>query len=172
MTAGYELPFGKGKPYLTHSPAGKLLGGWQFQGIMVVQDGSFITALLPGDAIDTGTALSQWPDLLRSPNLPPGERRPTRWFDASAFARPAGLRYGNAGRAPIEAPGIINFDLSIQRVFRLGERHKFELRLDSFNLFNRANFSIPGQNFGTGAFGVIGAALDPRQLQAGIKYSF
>lgn len=172
VTAGYELPFGKGKPYLTHSPAGKILGGWQFQGITVVQDGSFITALLPGDAIDTGTALSQWPDLLRSPNLPPGERRPTRWFDASAFARPVGLRYGNAGRAPIETPGIINFDLSIQRVFRVGERHKFELRLDSFNLFNRANFSIPGQNFGTGAFGVIGAALDPRQLQAGIKYSF
>ncbi len=172
LTAGYELPFGKGKPFLTNSAAGKVIGGWQFQGITVVQDGSFITALLPGDAIDTGSALSQWPDLLRSPNLPPAERRPTRWFDTTAFARPTGPRYGNAGRAPVESPGIINFDVSIQRVFLVAERHKFELRLDAFNLPNRANFSIPGQSFGTGAFGVIGAALDPRQLQAGIKYSF
>ncbi len=172
LTAGYELPFGKGKPFLTDSMAGKVLGGWQFQGIAVVQDGSFITALLPGDAIDTGSALSQWPDLSRSPNLPPSERTPTRWFDTAAFARPVGLRYGNAGRAPIESPGIINLDISIQRVFRISERQKFELRLDAFNLANHANFSIPGQSFGTGAFGVIGAALDPRQLQAGIKYSF
>jgi len=172
LTVGYELPFGPGKPYLSDGALGKIVGGWSFQAIAALQDGPWITIFLPGDAIDTGSALSQWPNLLRTPNLDPGERAVARWFDTSAFVRPTGFVYGNAGRAPVEGPGLKNFDISVQRKFKIAERQRLELRLDGFNVFNHANFLLPGQSFGTAAFGVIGGALDPRFIQIGLKYQF
>lgn len=172
VTVGYELPFGPGKKFLSEGLAGRIIGGWSVQGILALQDGAWITAFLPGDALDTGSTFSQWPNLVRDANIDPGARTVARWFDTSAFVRPTGFVYGNAGRAPIEGPGLKNFDISIQREFRFKERHRLELRMDGFNFFNHPNFGLPGQNFGTGGFGVIGNALDPRFIQVGFRYNF
>lgn len=172
ITAGYELPFGAGKPFLSGGLGGKILGGWSIQGIAVFQDGPWITVSLPGDAIDTGSTASQRPDLLRDPNLPSDERTLQRWFDTSAFARPTGFVYGNAGRSTVEAPGLKNLDVSIQRRFDIGAGGSLQLRVDGFNILNHTNLGLPGRSFGTPAFGVIGSALDPRIIQLGVKYSF
>jgi hypothetical protein len=171
LTAGYELPFGPNKPFLKQGFASKLLGGFTLQGIAVFQDGTFFSVFLPGDPLDTGSSFSQWPDLTRNPNLPPSERTRTRWFDTSAFVRP-GFVYGNAGRAPVEGPGITNIDISLQRDFRITESQKVQFRLEAFNLANHPNFNLPGQSFGTPDFGVIGSALDGRAVQLGLKYFF
>jgi hypothetical protein len=53
-----------------------------------------------------------------------------------------------------------------------------ELRLDLFNIFNRAHFDRPGVSntgttFGTAAFGTISATrLTPREAQLGFKFLF
>ena len=172
LTVGYELPFGPGKSYLRHGVLGKIVGGWNVQGIGVFQDGPWISVFLPGDALDTGSALSQWPNRIADPNLEDSSRTVARWFDTAAFARPTGLVYGNAGRAPVEGPGVMNLDFSLQRDFRFTESQRLQLRFDAFNITNHPNFGLPGQNFGTASFGVIGNALDPRILQLGIKYYF
>jgi len=172
ITAGYDLPFGSGRPFLQNGVAATLLGGWRVQGIASLQDGPWLTVLLPGDRLDTGTGFSQWPDLIADPNMDPSARTPQRWFDTSAFAVPTELRYGNAGRSTVEGPGIINVDLAVHRTFKVGPQHSFEFRFEAFNALNRANFFPPGLAYGTGAFGVIGRAFDGRQLQLGLKYRF
>jgi hypothetical protein len=70
-----------------------------------------------------------------------------------------------------------SFDLRLSRSFRLTEKLNLELLAEGFNLFNRANFSVPNNVFGTGstplaAFGKPTAAFDPRQIQLGFKLSF
>lgn len=149
-----------------------MLGGWELQGIFSAQSGGWFTALLPGDPLDTGSSFSQWPNLIRNPNLDSSARNPKRWFDTTAFVAPPAFTYGSAGRAPLLGPGLINVDLSLQRNIAITEHQRVQLRCDSFNTANHPNFNVPGQSFGTGSFGVVGSALDPRILQFGVKYIF
>ena len=70
-----------------------------------------------------------------------------------------------------------SFDLRLSRRFQITERINLELLAEGFNLFNRANFSVPNNVFGTGttppaAFGRPTAALDPRQIQLGFRFLF
>ncbi len=169
LTAAYEFPFGKGRPYLNSGPLSHVLGGWTLQSIAVFQTGPWFTVFVPGDAYDAGSTLSQWPDRLRNPNLPSDQRNPTRWFDTTAFARPTEPRYGNAGRSIVQAPGLNNLDLSLHRRFPVTDTLRIELRAESFNLTNTTNFRVPGNNFGTANFGVLGNAWDNRQMQIGLR---
>ena len=70
-----------------------------------------------------------------------------------------------------------SFDLRLSRTFRLTERLNLELLAEGFNLFNRANYSVPNNVFGSGTtplatFGQPTAAFDPRQIQFGFRLNF
>lgn len=173
LASGYDLPFGEGRPFLqTGGPAAKLLQGWSVQGILSAQDGQYFTANLPGDRLDTGSSRSQRPDLIRDPNFSSSRQTRTQWFDTGAFEVPAQLVYGNSPRAGVRGPGLFNIDLGIHRDFLVGERHRVTFRFEMFNAANHTNFRRPGNNFGTGSFGVVGSAIASRQLQFGLKYFF
>ena len=113
----YQLPFGKGRPYLNsvHPVVNAIVGGWDISGIYSYYSGQFLTALWTGPD-PTGTAFTTSatrpnvtirPDQLRDPNLPSDQQTVNRWFDAAAFAGAAGgsLRnfiQGRDHRAPRE----------------------------------------------------------------------
>jgi hypothetical protein len=70
-----------------------------------------------------------------------------------------------------------SFDLRLNRRFAITERVGLDLIAEGFNLFNRANFGVPNNTYGSGstALATLGqptAAFDPRQLQFGLKLSF
>jgi len=70
-----------------------------------------------------------------------------------------------------------SLDIRLSRRFRLTERFALEALAEGFNVFNRANFGVPNNTFGSGStplptFGQPTAAFDPRQLQFGLKLSF
>jgi len=47
------------------------------------------------------------------------------------------------------------------------------VRVDVFNVFNRAHFANPNLTFGTAAFGTISnTRLTPREAQIGVKFLF
>jgi hypothetical protein len=172
LTVGYDLPFGHGKAFAQSGVGAMLLGGWALQSIAVFQDGPWIPVFISGDPLDTGSSFSQYPDRARNPNLDVSNRTLARWFDTAAFVKPVGLVYGNAGRAPVEGSGLKNVDFSVQRTFSIAEKAKLQFRADAFNISNHPNFGLPGQTFGTAAFGAIGSALDPRFIQLGLKIAF
>ena len=176
LSGSYELPFGSGKRFVRSGLAARVLQGWSFQSISTFQDGPAFTVFLPGDPLDTGSSYSQWPDRVRDANLPSSQRTPQRWFDTSAFLDPGETRYGNAGRNTVKGPGLINLDISLRRILQVRDQSTLEVRLESFNSLNRANFSVRSLDgitqFGTPEFGVLGRALPGRQLQLGLKYSF
>ncbi len=176
LTAGYDLPFGAGRSFLSKGAFAKIAGGWSIRVIASFQDGGWFTVYLPGDPLDTGSYHSQWPDRIRNPNLKDSERSPSRWFDTGAFRRPGEFLYGNAGRSSVEGPGVINLDLSLRRTFHLQDTQRVELRLEAFNATNHPNFLLTGRSrtgeFGTSEFGALGHAQPARQLQMALKFYF
>jgi hypothetical protein len=101
---------------------------------------------------------------------------PARWFNTAAFQRTPVGQFGNAPRNSVREPGLANTDLSITKRIRLdGFRQGMngELRFEVFNLFNRANFGPPTNDFSSGAFGRISTtATEAREFQLGFKFSF
>lgn len=126
------------------------------------------------------------------PNVRPGVRLedivlggPARYFDPSAFElQPRGF-LGNAGRNMLTGPGLVMFNASLIRDLRwslLGANGGVELRLEAFNVFNRANFGIPNRVVFSGASAgeaplptagqITTTATDARQVQLGVKIKF
>src|SRR5581483_8184977 len=83
----WDLPFGKGKPYLTGGVAARVLGNWQFSGITVLQAGRPILISAPDNtglldfAYTNGRADRVASGVIDNPTK-------TQWFNTSAF-RPA-----------------------------------------------------------------------------------
>jgi carboxypeptidase family protein len=95
-----------------------------------------------------------------------------RNFDTNNNDRPVGF-----GRNTGRGFDFASFDLRLNRRFAITERVRLDLIAEGFNLFNRANFGVPNNTYGSGAtplatFGQPTAAFDPRQLQFGLKLSF
>jgi len=81
-------------------------------------------------------------------------------------------RLGNAGRNTIIGPGIIDWDFSLTKTFRVTERQGIEFRTEFFNIPNHPMFGIPGSGPGTSTYAVISSTAVSRQLQFGLKYKF
>lgn len=168
----YEFPFGRGRPYLTNSFAGKILGGWTVGNVTTLQSGPPISVITQTNNCNCFSSGSQRPNVLRDPNLDSADKTIARWFDTSAFAQPSVFTFGNSGRNIVRAPGILNTDFSLIRNFRFGERFNLQVRGESFNATNHTNFSAPAGTFGGAGFGTISASGPARQNQIGMRFSF
>jgi hypothetical protein len=152
-------------------PSGPVGPGWQVQGIGTLQSGTPLSAILGADVAGTGSPIVNRPDLIRNPNV--DNPTPHRFFDPSAFAMPEPGNFGNSGRNVIIGPGIWNFDLAVQRSFRLTDLTRANVRADFYNVFNHPNFVAPPsmQNFADSPdFGSLFVARSPRILQFGVKF--
>jgi hypothetical protein len=118
-----------------------------------------------------------YPDSLGiNPNLPRDQKDPRHFFNTSAFVDRvpgSGFRYGTSGRNTIIGPGIIDWDFSAMKRFRIAEHRNVEFRAEFFNIPNHPIFGQPGVSPGTAAYGVIGGTkVDSRQLQFGLKLNY
>ena len=75
---------------------------------------------------------------------------------------PAYGTIGNASRNLFRSPAYYNVDFSVSKLWKFRERYSAQFRVEVFNLFNRADFSIPGSG-GTQAAG----GIDPTGGQFG-----
>ena len=171
----YELPFGRGKSYLSDvsSAANKIIGGWQINGILTLLSGQPFSVLVNGDVAVVGAYTAQRANRIADGNLPSGQRTPDRWFDTSAFTTPAAGTFGNSGRNILDGPGYNQYDFSIFKNTALGERFNLQFRTEIFNLFNHTNFNLPSVNVNVPAsFGKITSARNPREIQFAVKLIF
>ncbi len=166
----YELPFGKGRPYLQSGPGSWLLGGWQVGGIVSAYSGFPVPHTFNVNNQNLGTVRG---DFVRSPNLPGSERTIDRWFDTGFVTASQPGVFSNAGRNMIISPGLRNLDLMVARDFPMPfEGHEIQFRFEAFNATNTANFGRPATGVGTPAAGTINSADDPRRIQFALKYVF
>ena len=140
--ATYELPFGKGMK----GAAAQLVAGWQLNTIVSLASGVPFSVLILGDADQDGTDdNAARPNLLPGVSLtPPGGATPNLWFNPAAFAPPVPGFRGTSGRNILTGPDFKSVDLSIVKNFRIDEKRSLQFRTEIFNIFNRANFDVPG----------------------------
>jgi hypothetical protein len=63
-----------------------------------------------------------------------------RLNSACFFAPPPGSNGLESGVNWLYAPGLVNFDMALQKQFSIKERVRLQFRFDAFNVFNHANF--------------------------------
>lgn len=178
VSYSYDLPFGKGKKFLsTDGWVNKVVSGWQTFGIITAQSGRpFTVALLP-DIDISGTGRSSLgfgnndrPNIIGNPVS--SNQTTDRWFNTSAFTFPNPGTFGSAGRNILIGPDYYNINASLVKNTNLSEGVNLQFRFEAFNLFNRANFDLPDNFLGSPTFGRITSARDPRHLQFGLKLLF
>jgi hypothetical protein len=77
------------------------------------------------------------------------------WVNAGAFALPALGTQGTANRNPFYGPGLNFWDMALEKDIHLTEAMYFQLRFETFNTFNHANFGPPVNDFSAPTFGEI-----------------
>ena len=171
LSAVYEFPFGKGKPFLSGSRVGNLIaGGWQITGIFSAQTGLPFTPVLSYDPTNTGIASAR-PNRVGSGTL--SQAGPNQWFNAAAFPAPSLYTYGNSGRDILRGPGFRNTDLGLERLISITERFRLEFRAEAFNFFNTPEFGLPNATLGQSTTGVISTVVNPqRELQFALRLAF
>jgi hypothetical protein len=169
LSAHYDLPFGRGK----------LIGGWQLNGIVSLLSGFPLTPQIGSNRSGDGDTRN--PD---RPSLNPAftgsiiEGSPNQWFNPNAFILPAAGTYGNLGRGALIGPGLADIDLSLFKDIAFRERVKLQIRSEFFNTLNHANFGTPnaivfssGQVSSTAGL-ITSTATTSRQIQFGMKLTF
>ena len=123
------------------------------------------------------------------PNVKPGTDPrgiitgdPSHWFDTSVFVLQPQGTLGNTPRNFLRGPGFANVDLSLVKNQVLRGETKIQLRLEVFNVLNRANFATPTRPVFAGAtqneapLATAGQVLrtvnTSRQIQLGMKVLF
>ena len=181
ISGRYELPFGHGKRWLSasHGLEGKLLDGWQLNGIATFLSGFPFTPLVGSNRSGDGdTRNPDRPSLNTAFSGPILERKPSQWFNPTAFVLPAYGTFGNVGRGFLTGPGLADVDFSLFKNTVVSEQATLQFRAEFFNLFNRVNFGLPNTTVFSGATvnaaaGVITTlATNPRQIQFGLKLIF
>ena len=147
-------------------------GGWRLTAIVTLQSGAPFTVDLGSDHANIGFGPAQRPDVVRDPNLSGSERTPGRWFDVGAFLLPDPFTFGNSTRNMVFGPAYANVDAALQKNYRLADNVRLELRIEVFNVLNRANFELPNRIAFTPNFGRIFSAKNPRELQFGLRLVF
>lgn len=169
---------------------GAVAGGWQLSAVASMRSGQPLTVF-----VQNNRSRSQWSPSL-APNvgfdradLAPGRTaesavlgRPGQWFDPTAFVlQPAGT-LGNSGRGAFRGPNMRTVDMAAVKNVALTGSRRLELRLEIFNVFNRANFGNPTLVAFAGSvdneqplatFGRIRSTVtSARQIQLGARLSF
>jgi hypothetical protein len=164
----YELPFGRGRKFLNTNSAWRWIAGdWNLSVNALVQSGAPITINTQVDSRNNFSAGGLRADVNGNPNT--GQQDIFRWFNTAAFSQPAPFRNGTGGVGIVRADGKINFDLAILKNFPLGDRRKFQLRGEFFNVTNHPNFGNPGNALGAPGFGVVNSADPARRVQLGAR---
>ncbi|MEX2262359.1 MAG: TonB-dependent receptor, partial [Bryobacteraceae bacterium] len=173
----YNLPFGRGRKWLTQGFLSQVLGGWRVAAIQVYASG-FPLALgrnNPLPIFNAGNrpvidAYDNWRAPIAGDKFDPDVDRFLK--PASQFpAQPAHL-YGNATRYNPKVRSLWNRteNVSLAKTFQIGEIVRVDLRGEAFNIFNRTIFGTGSTNLNAGAFGLVTSqANDPRQMQVGLK---
>jgi hypothetical protein len=147
------------------------LDGWQFSGITVFQSGTPFSVINGGSntgvsvldnaGVANGAGAGSFPDVVGNPksHVPllgnSGASIGPLLLNPAAFVAPRGLTFGDAGRNFLNNPHRLNFDMTLQKMFKITEASSVEFRAEAFNVFNHTQFRIFNPNLGNQANNTI-----------------
>jgi hypothetical protein len=180
----YELPFGKGRTYLTSGFVSNIVGGWELTGVAGGRTGLPVNITVDRSAtvMPDGNSANQRPNYVEGVSLtPPGGSTPNLWINPAAFAVPANETWGDLGKNAFRGPALWQVDAALQRRIPLRERIALNLRAEVFNALNRAQYGNPLADISAPAsFGHITSLVNttptgsgtPRQIEIAARLVF
>ncbi len=180
----YDLPFGRGRAFLSSSGvADSVFGHWSITGIVTARTGLPInvTEDRSSSSVATGYTTSQRPNLVPGISLtPPGGRKTSLWINPAAFSFVAGSGYGDTPRNIGRGPNLWQSDLGLSKRIPLTEKIQMQFRSEFFNVFNRAQYGLPLSDLSANTFGQIVGAVNtgpvgtgtPREIQFELRFEF
>ena len=179
-TYTYDLPFGKGRQFLSDAPGvvDQIIGGWMFSGTIIKESGRPFTVYSGLNTLSNvvqSTANCNGCD--RSLGSLVLESGRNFWFDSTdraKFSAPAPGSLGNTGRNFFLAPVYFQWDASLSKKFKITERWAFDLRVDARNVLNKPAFDNPTAVINSTIFGRINDSVtnNARRIQFSGKLSF
>jgi hypothetical protein len=178
----YELPFGRGKRWLTGGPASHIIGGWRVGGAHTYSSGYPLALtngvnynIFNGRSPATITTYEGWVNTKSDPNWKGGDR----YFNAREGYAPLGIQsnviLGNATRYNPKArePWIIEENFSVSKSFNFTESIRLDVRGEAFNALNHPRFNPGSTALNDPNFGIVNSTLnEPRRMQMGLKLYF
>jgi hypothetical protein len=163
----YELPFAKSST----NPVAQIVKNWQLNGIASWLSGTPFSVGGDNGLLEQVGGF-QSINVTGNPEPGFGEAGPNeRWYDPSLFSQP-GNAWGNTGRNAFRGPSNWNIDASLFRTIPFG-RYKLELRVESQNVLNHAQWGNPVTGFTDPNFMRIRSlARPPRTVQVGARFAF
>ncbi len=164
-----DLPIGKNRAIdIQNRALDYVIGGWQFSGIVNFRSGAPFSIVTAGDLARVGSG-TQRPNAtgVASSKLDP-RTNGLIGLNTAAFSTPAIGTFGNLARNTQPGFGVNQWDVSLNKNFRvspLGEAGRLQLRFEWFNFFNHTQFFNPIGTQNAATFGRVTAAADPRILQ-------
>jgi hypothetical protein len=169
LNAVYDLPFGRGKYFLSDRGGAfdRLVGGWQLGGILRINTGTPLTIVDPRGTLNrvgrsanqtavTNLTNDQISDLIGifkqngnvyyiNPSVINSNGRGAAAFGQPAFPGEVFFdngpgQSGTLARSTINGPLFTELDMSLTKSIRLTERMRFQIRADAFNVLNHTNF--------------------------------
>ncbi|HJZ63399.1 MAG TPA: TonB-dependent receptor [Candidatus Acidoferrum sp.] len=166
------LPFDK----LFHANNGwsrRIAGGWQISGITTFATGIPISISEGRDVSLAGSSGTDVPNFAGGNVL--GDTNPRNsnpYFNTALFSKETLGHIGNSRRRFFHGPGLNNWDMALLKDISFTETKQLQLRFESFNTFNHAQFENPTGSIDSSTFGQITGAHDPRILQVSGKFRF
>lgn len=185
-----ELPFGKGKRWMSAGAGSKILGGWQVNGLIAAYSGTPFTVTSNNPLNAPGN--TQRANLAKSSVQILGGTGPNQsYFDPLAFTPGTTPTFGTAAFDLLRGPGAFNFDGGLFREFAFTERWRMQFRAEALNLTNTPHFANPGANVSNmvlnqdgsirslGGYTVITSTtsigregIDERMFRLGVRFTF
>lgn len=177
----YDLPVGKGRGVNLNGVSNAILGGWTTNAIVYLSTGIPIASPTSGVS---PSYFNQRADMTCNPASGAPHTIAT-WFNYNCFSVPASAFV--PGTAPayldhVRTMGARDLDLSLYKVFSLGETRQLRFDVSSYNVFNRAQLGMPNvpdmfavstQPGVAESFGQITNTVNsPRQFQFGARFTF
>jgi hypothetical protein len=191
----YELPIGRGKGFLNHGTMGRIMEGFELDGIFTAETGHPFVVRGTEDTQRTG--IGAWGYQVGDPFGPPtgsgcaaGPFAPGGGFvyitNQCAFTNPPYGQASNNERNQWYGPGFWDWDVTLAKRMSITEKVKAELRFEGYNILNHPHFLNPGTDasalgnlIGQSQFGVISSTFtqpdgttSARQIQVALKIVF
>jgi len=181
----YQLPFGKGKTFLTSGSnfVNYLVGGWEWSGVMLFQSGPFMTVSTNSDPSGTGYNLFNSnggrADTVPGVNPYAGQSLGA-WINPAAFADPGNNigRFGDVSQGDVVGPGTIAISTSLIKSVAITEAMRVQIGAQVANALNHPNYAPPPNlTVGVAGFGQINGlqsaeGAGPRSIQLTARFVF
>lgn len=188
----WDLPLGRGQSHLNSGILGRIMEGFELDGIFTAQTGHPFNVRGTLDTQRTG--ISAWGYQVGDPfgsgancGLSPTPGSGFAYIpNQCAFTNPPWGSASNNERNQWYGPGFWDWDVTLAKRMSITERVKAELRFEGYNILNHPHFLNPGTDaagignlIGQGQFGVITSTFtqpdgttSARQIQVALKVTF